>query len=118
MHRTLWRLRWVCGLVALGLTCATGATAAGSASRPLQVSDWYRLHRLSDPQCSPDGAWVAYSLSHVDSARDRYDSDLWMTRWDGTASVRLTTSDESESSPRWSPDGHTLAFLSKRQGSK
>ena len=100
------------------LACACPALSAPVASRSLQASDWYRLRRLSDPRVSPDGVWVAYVLAHVDSARDRYDSDLWMTRWDGSASVRLTTSDESESSPRWSPDGRTLAFLSKREGTK
>src|SRR5882672_10627012 len=94
------------------------AWATGSALRSLRASDWYAVRRLGDPQRSPDGVWVAYTVARVDSARDRYDSDVWMTRWDGTTSQQLTTSEESESSPRWSPDGHTLAFLSKRQGAK
>src|SRR5258708_17122809 len=101
-----------CLLALLLLPSVAGAPVAGPALRTLQSADWYRLRRLADPQCSPDGAWVAYTVAHVDSAKDRYDSDVWMTRWDGGASVRLTTSDESESSPRWNPDGRTLAFLS------
>src|SRR5712691_5113753 len=117
MDRRLERL--ACALAALSISLpGTSAPAAGAASRPLRLADWFAVRRLADPQCSPDGAWVAYTVARVDSARDRYDSDVWMTRWDGSASVRLTTSDESESSPRWSPDGRTLAFLSKRQGSK
>lgn len=114
--RTL--LSHACAHLLLALSFASVAAAAGPALRPLRTSDWYRLRRVTDPQCSPDGVWVAYTVAHVDSARDRYDSDVWMTRWDGSTSVRLTTSEESESSPRWSPDGHTLAFVSKRQGSK
>ena len=107
-----------CLLALLFVPLVAGAPVASPALRTLQTADWYRLRRLADPQCSPDGAWVAYTVAHVDSAKDRYDSDVWMTRWDGSASVRLTTSDESESSPRWSPDGRTLAFLSKRAGAK
>jgi dipeptidyl aminopeptidase/acylaminoacyl peptidase len=109
--------RRACVLALIVFTLPSAATAA-PALRSLKAADWYRLRRVADPQCSPDGVWVAYTVAHVDSAKDRFDSDVWMTRWDGTASVRLTTSDESESSPRWSPDGRTLAFLSKRQGSK
>jgi dipeptidyl aminopeptidase/acylaminoacyl peptidase len=82
---------------------AVGADAqsAPTAKRPLRVADWNRVRNVGDPQRSPDGAWVAYTVSRVDTVKDRADSDIWMTRWDGTATVRLTSSDESENSPRW-----------------
>lgn len=94
------------------------AWPAAAPTRPLQAADCYRVRRLTDPQRSPDGKWIAYVVAGVDSARDRWNSDVWMTRWDGTASLQLTNSEDSETAPRWSPDGHTLAFLAKRQGAK
>src|SRR5512142_610161 len=78
----------------------------------------YRLRSVSDPQLAPGGDWVAYTITTVDSAKDTRDADIWMTSWDGTQTVRLTSSAESETSPRWSPDGRSLAFLSGRQDGK
>jgi dipeptidyl aminopeptidase/acylaminoacyl peptidase len=57
---------------------------------------------------------VAYTVATVDSAKDRQDSDIWMTSWDGARSVRLTQGHESNHLPRFSPDGRWLAFLSGR----
>jgi dipeptidyl aminopeptidase/acylaminoacyl peptidase len=94
------------------------ALAQAPAKRPLQVADFYKIRTVGDPQRSPDGLWVAYTVSRVDSVKDRNDSDVWWTSWDGATSIRITSSDESETSPRWSPDGKQLAFLSSRQGSK
>jgi dipeptidyl aminopeptidase/acylaminoacyl peptidase len=102
----------------LTMALATAAMAQAPVKRPLEVNDLNRMRAVSDPQRSPDGAWVAYTVSHVDTAKDRHDSDIYKTSWDGATTVRLTSSDESESSPRWSPDGKQLAFLSSRQGAK
>ena len=51
-----------------------------------------RLREVTDPQLSPDGEWVAYAVSAVDTVRDQDDTDIWMTSWDGARSVRLTHS--------------------------
>ncbi|HVE79941.1 MAG TPA: S9 family peptidase [Gemmatimonadaceae bacterium] len=90
------------------------AAAAPAARRPLVAEDLYRLRDVRDPQRSPDGAWVAYVVSSPDRKRDRNDADIWMTSWDGARTVRLTTSEKSETTPRWSPDGRWLGFLSAR----
>ncbi|HJQ18827.1 MAG TPA: S9 family peptidase [Gemmatimonadaceae bacterium] len=105
---------------AITLTPAVGATSfAQSASpRPIRATDLYRLRSVNDPQLSPDGAWVAYTVSSVDSAKDKTDTDVWMVSWDGSQNIRLTSSPDGESSPRWSPDGRYLAFVSGRQEGK
>ena len=74
------------------------------------------MRDVHDPQRSPDGKWVAYTVSSVDTARDRNTSDIWMVSWDGAQQRQLTHTPESESSPRWSPDGKWLSFLSSRDG--
>jgi dipeptidyl aminopeptidase/acylaminoacyl peptidase len=84
--------------------------------RPLQVDDMHRFHDVRDAQISPDGQWIAYTLSSVDVATDKSDTDVWMASWDGSRQLRLTSSPESENAPRWSPDGRYLAFLSGRPG--
>jgi len=96
---------------------APSAPAAPAAKRPLRPDDIYRLPAVSDPQLSPDGKWVAYTVSTIDSIKDRRGSTIWMISLDGSQNFRLTSSPEGESRPRWSPDGKYLSFLSSRQAS-
>jgi dipeptidyl aminopeptidase/acylaminoacyl peptidase len=111
MRRTLAAL----SLVLLPLLASP---ADAQAKRALRSADLYHLKDVRDPQISPDGGWVAYTVSTVDSAKDKSDNDIWMTSWDGATTIRVTSSPESESTPRWSPDGRYLAFLSGRQEGK
>jgi dipeptidyl aminopeptidase/acylaminoacyl peptidase len=103
--------------VVLAAVCCTAAAQAQTPAprRPLAATDLYRLHAVRDPQVSPEGTWVAYTVASVDSARDRSETDIWMTSWDGTQTIRVTATPGSENTPRWSPDGRYLAFLSSRQ---
>ncbi|RAJ95883.1 dipeptidyl aminopeptidase/acylaminoacyl peptidase [Larkinella arboricola] len=102
----------------LGLLTTSTVLAQLPAKRPMQPSDILRLQNIADPQVSPDGAWVAYTLSSVDKEKDKRNTDLWMISWDGKESVQLTSGPESESSPRWSPDGRYLSFVATRNGDK
>lgn len=99
-------------------TLITLLSVPAFSQRSIQPSDVYRLKSVSDPQVSPDGKWIAYAVSSPDSAKDKYDSDIWMISWDGKESIRMAASPESESTPRWSPDGKYLTFLSSRYEAK
>lgn len=87
-----------------------------AAPRPLTLDDMHKFKDVADPRCSPDGKWVAYTLATTDTAADKRDTDIWMISLDGKEQIRVTTSPEAETSPRWSPDGRYLAFLSGRPG--
>jgi len=91
---------------------------AQAPQRPIKIDDMHAFHDVRDIQISPDGKWVAYTLSTVDTAADKSDTDVWMASWDGKQQLRMTSSPEAESSPRWSPDGKYLSFLSGRTGGK
>jgi dipeptidyl aminopeptidase/acylaminoacyl peptidase len=97
---------------------APNAARPASARRPLRATDIFRVRDVRDPQISPDGKWVAYTVTVADSARDKNDTDVWMASWDGKENLRITSSKEGESQPRWSPDGRYLSFISSRDGGK
>lgn len=104
------------------LGSAAGAQGAPAASAPapraLRSTDLYRFRDVGGGRLSPDGAWIAYTVTTVDSAKDKSDSDVWMVAWDGSRTLRMTASPESESNPRWSPDNRYLSFVSGRYESK
>jgi dipeptidyl aminopeptidase/acylaminoacyl peptidase len=91
---------------------------AQQAKKAIQPLDIYRMTTLGSPQVSLDGKWVAYSLSEVDTAKDGRVSHLWMQSWDGKESIQLTYGAEAASSPKWSPDGKFISFLSSRDSKK
>ena len=109
---------WMLGSLAINAIASAAAQAPAGKRLPTSGDFVYRLRTVSDPQLAPGGDWVAYTVTTIDSAKDTRDADVWMTSWDGTQTIRLTASTESETSPRWSPDGRSLAFLSGRQDGK
>jgi len=83
--------------------------------RGITPEDYFAFEFLSDPHISPDGKLVAYVVTKVDRAQNRRNSSIWMVATDGSHSPwQFTTSLQSTNSPRWSPDGSSLAFLSSR----
>jgi len=82
----------------------------------LSIEDYATMPTLSAPRISPAGARVAYVLTRADMTRSVYDADVWVVNTDGTGDTQLTRSSGNDTSPKWSPDGRTIAFLSDRDG--
>jgi tricorn protease-like protein len=102
----------------LALLASTASAASAQSPRALRSADIYRLRDVGAARISPDGAWIAYTVTTVDSAKDKSDSDVWMVNYEGTRTIRMTSSPEGESNPRWSPDNRYLSFVSGRYESK
>src|SRR5215470_4267064 len=96
---------------------APGLPAAAQ-TRSLRVDDAFAFKEVADPRVSPDGAWVAYTVSAMDLKADESDTDVYMLPVAGGEPVRVTSTKKPETSPRFSPDGRYLAFLSGRDGKK
>jgi dipeptidyl aminopeptidase/acylaminoacyl peptidase len=106
--------RW---LLIAGVAAALAAPA--SANRGMVAEDYFALHFISAAVLSPDGARVAYVRTVINRQKNRRESAIWMVPSDGrSAPRRLTVEGFNATSPRWSPDGSLLAFLSNRNNTE
>jgi len=87
------------------------ARAQNTALRNIGPNDIYRMSTISSPKISPEGNWVLYSVSSIDSAKDKFSSKLYMVSADGKETVTLTEQTKGASNYNWSPDGKYISFL-------
>src|SRR5260370_5089224 len=107
----------VCGLwMGLALMgCGEAARAQESAKHAMTFDDLISMRRVAEAELSPDGKWVVYTVATPDMEANRNATNLWMAPTAAGETIQLTRTGK-DSSPKWSPDGKTIAFLSSRSG--
>jgi len=104
------------------LICTLAAVLAGTpalAAHPLQIEDIQKMARLGSTRISPDGKWVAYTVTLADVPKNRNVTNVWMVPSSGGEPQQLTSGDgHSSYGPRWSPDSRHLYFVSTRIDNK
>ena len=89
--------------------------ADAAADRPYGIDTHLAMKQISEIAVSPDGAFLAYTVSHYDLEADGSKSAVWMQPTAGGEPVRMTTADSAAWSPQWSPDNRYLTVLSDRK---
>ena len=89
--------------------------ALGAAAQAPTIDQSLNMKRASNPQISPDGRWVAYQVSETNWKENAFETEIWIAGVETGERYQLTRALKSSRSPRWSPDGQQLAFLSNRE---
>src|SRR5580704_15912009 len=110
--------RKICATLAVCAAILFSSAAGAQQKRPekLAPSDIFRLQYTVDPQISPDGKRIVYVRQSANLMEDKRESNLWIVNFDGSDDRALTANHESDISPRWSPDGTRIAYLSDADG--
>ena len=101
-------------LLVLSALLCTATISAAQEKRVLSFVDNLDLPSVQDPQLSPDGKQVLFVIDRADWKGNRRVGHIHRISADGNNQVQLTFGERGESSPRWSPDGQSIAFITRR----
>lgn len=102
---------YLLSLFALFLFCTIPVAAQ---ERSLTIDDLFEIKNVGNPQISPEGDWIAYTVRSTDKKKDKSSTRIWMSPTDGGEALPMTGKDYSAGSPKWSPDGRYLSFLASK----
>ncbi len=105
-------------MMAFLILVMSGFLASETEQRYLTIGDLFKLKRVSNPQISPEGDWLAFTISETDLEKDKSETRIWMMPTAGGDPIPMTGKDLSAGSPRWSPDGKYLSFSASRNEGK
>ena len=104
-------------LLATVALCSESPAAEEFDDQSFRLSDIFELEYAADPQIASDGRRIVYVRNFMDIMTDKRRSNLWIINTDGSGHRPLTTGNRNNSSPRWSPTGDRLIYLSNSDDS-
>ncbi len=108
-------------LLVLVEVCAVGTSgfvqaASNGAKRPMTFEDMMAMKRLGETAVSPDGKWLAYSVTTVDLEKNTKTPELWFQAIAGGEPQKIAVALPGDGGPEFAPDGKRILFLSSREG--
>lgn len=104
------RIAFLCSILFL---CVS---STAQTKQPLTFDEFIHLGRVTDPQVSPDGKTIAFVVTYHDKIENKTNSNLYLVPVEGGAARQLTNAKGANNTPRWMPDGKSIAFISTRDG--
>jgi dipeptidyl aminopeptidase/acylaminoacyl peptidase len=101
-------------LLAIALCVAACVLVRAVEGKRLTIEDALAFVDVGAPQWSPDGKWIAFTVTEWNRKEDRRDSHIFLVAAEGGPPIKLTNGERGESQPQWSPDGTRIAFLANR----